>query len=99
MLAATCCADDVVLAAASVAAAEVMVAEVIAKLKEVGLTVGAEKTLWTSHPKIMDKHWVCYGKGVGICGIEGCVWMGMQDVRLHTDLLMRTNVWRSGNPF
>ena len=40
-----------VLVAASVAAAEVMVAEVIAKLKEVGLTVGAEKTHWTSHPK------------------------------------------------
>ena len=43
VLAAICHADDVILAAA-----EVMVAEVIAKLKEVGLTVGAEKTLWTS---------------------------------------------------
>ena len=31
-----------------------IVAEVIAKLKEVGLTFGAEKTHWTSHPKIMD---------------------------------------------
>ena len=49
-----CCADDVVLAAASVAAAEVMVAEVIAKVKEVGLTVGAENTHWTIHPKMMD---------------------------------------------
>ena len=47
-------ADDVVLVVASVAAAEVMVAEVIAKLKEVCLTVGAEKTHWTSHPKMMD---------------------------------------------
>ena len=44
VLAAICCADDVVLAAAWVAAAEEMVAEVIAKLKEVGLAVGAEKT-------------------------------------------------------
>ena len=33
---------------------DVMVAEVIAKMKEVGLTVGAEKTHWTSHPKMMD---------------------------------------------
>ena len=44
VLAAICYADDVVLVAASVAAAEVMVAEKIAKLKGVGLTVGAEKT-------------------------------------------------------
>ena len=54
VLAAVCCANDVVLAAASFAVAEVMVAEVIAKLKEVGLTVGAEKTHWTGHPKMMD---------------------------------------------
>ena len=51
---AICYADDVVLAAASVAAAEVIVAEVIAKLKEVGLTVGAEKIHCTSHPMMMD---------------------------------------------
>ena len=43
VLSATCYADDVVLVAASVAAAEVMVAEAIAKLKEVGLSVGAQK--------------------------------------------------------
>ena len=49
MLVAMCYADDVVLAAASVAAVEVMVAEVAAKLKEVGLTVGIEKTHWASH--------------------------------------------------
>ena len=54
VLAAICCADVVVLVAASVAAADVMVAEVIAKLKEVNLTVGAEKTHRTSHPKLMD---------------------------------------------
>ena len=53
-LAAICYADDVVLVAASVAAAEVMVAEVMAKLKEVGLTVGAEETQRTSHAKMMD---------------------------------------------
>ena len=43
VLAAICCADDVVLVAASVAAAaEVMVAEEIAQLKEVGVSVGAQ---------------------------------------------------------
>ena len=30
-------------------------AEVIAKLKEVGLSVGAQKTHWTRYPKMMDK--------------------------------------------
>ena len=54
-LAAICYADDVVLAAVSMSAAEIMVTEVIAKLKEVGLTLGAQKTHWTSHPKMMDK--------------------------------------------
>ena len=39
MLSAICYADDVVLVAA-----EVMVAEVIAKLNEVGQSVGAQKT-------------------------------------------------------
>ena len=39
---------------ASVAAVEVMLAEVIAQLKEVGLSVGAKKTHWTSHPKMED---------------------------------------------
>ena len=37
------------------AVAEVMVAEVIEKLKDVGLIVGAQKTLWMSHPKMVDK--------------------------------------------
>ena len=36
------------------AVSEVMVPEVTAKLKEVGLTLGAEKTHWTFHPKMMD---------------------------------------------
>ena len=54
-LAATCYADDVVLVAVSMSAAEIMVSEVIAKLKEVGLSVGAQKTHWTSYPKMMDK--------------------------------------------
>ena len=40
-----------VLIAVSVSAAETMVSEVIEKLKEVGLTVGAQKTHWTSFPK------------------------------------------------
>ena len=42
------------LVASSVAAA-VMVVEVIAKLKDVGLTFGAQKTHWTSHSKMVDK--------------------------------------------
>ena len=73
VLAAICYAEDRVLAAASVAAAEVMVARVIAKLKEVGLTVGAEVLIhWTSHPKMVDASivgWLCsvVGRSVGIC--------------------------------
>ena len=43
------------LVATSVAAAEVMVSEIIAKLRKVGLTVGAQKTHWTSHLKMPDK--------------------------------------------
>ena len=54
-LASICCADDVVLVVVSKSAAEVVVTEVIAKLKEVGLSVGAQKTHWTSFPKMMDK--------------------------------------------
>ena len=53
-LAAICCADDV-LVAVSMSAAERKVTEVIAKLKEVGLSAGAHKTHWTSYPKMMDK--------------------------------------------
>ena len=54
-LAAICYAKDVVLVAVSMSAAEIMVTEVIAKLKKVGLSVGAQKTHWTSCPKMMDK--------------------------------------------
>ena len=50
-----CYADDVVLVAVSMSAAEVMVPVVIAKLKEVGLSVGAQKTHWTNYPRMMDK--------------------------------------------
>ena len=42
-LAAICYADDVVLIAVSMSAAETIVSDVIGKLKEVGLTVGAQK--------------------------------------------------------
>ena len=71
MLAAICYVDDVVLVVASVAVADVMVAEVIAELLEVGLTVGAEKTHWTSQPKDDGhEHWSVVGRGAGICGIE-----------------------------
>ena len=63
-LAAICYADDVVLIAVSVSAAETMVSEVIEKLKEVGLTVGAQKTHWTSFPKMMDKNIMVDGSAV-----------------------------------
>ena len=64
VLAAICYADGVVLAAALVAAVEVMVADVIAKLKEVGLSVGAQKTHWTSHPMMTDRSIVVDGLAV-----------------------------------
>ena len=63
-LAAICHADDVVLIAVSIDAAESMVSEVIEKLKEVGLTVGAQKTHWTSFPKMMDKYITVDGSAV-----------------------------------
>ena len=52
------------LIAVSVSAAETMVSEVIEKLKEVGLTVGAQKTHWTSFPKMMDKNITVDGSAV-----------------------------------
>ena len=80
VLAAICCADDVVLVAASVAP-----------------SVGAEKTHWTSHPKMMDT-------SIGVDGLtvlweEVLEFVGseMQDTRLHADLLKRTSVWPSGD--
>ena len=63
-LAAICYADDVVLIAVSVSAAETMVSEAIEKLKEVGLTVGAQKTHWTSFPKMMYKNITVDGSAV-----------------------------------
>ena len=63
-LAAICYADDVVLIAVSVSAAETMVSEVIEKLKDVGLTVGAQKTHWTSFPKMVDKNIMVDGSAV-----------------------------------
>ena len=49
------------LVAVSMSAAETMVSEVIEKLKEVGLTVGAQKTHWTSFPKMMDRNIIVDG--------------------------------------
>ena len=63
-LAAICYADDVVLVAVSMSASEIMVTEALAKLKEVGLTVGAQKTHWTSFPKMMDKNITVDGSAV-----------------------------------
>ena len=61
-LAAICYADDVVLIAVSVSAAETMLSEVIEKLGEVGLS--AQKTHWTSFPKMMDKNITVDGSAV-----------------------------------
>ena len=63
-LAAICYADDVVLIAVSVSAAETMVSEVIEKLKDVVLTVGAQKTHWTSFPKMVDNNIMVEGSAV-----------------------------------
>ena len=75
-LAAICYADDVMLFAVSMSAAEIMATEVIAKLKEVGLSIGAQKTHWTSYPKMLDKSimggWTgCVEGSTGVCGIKG----------------------------
>ena len=77
LLAAICHADDVVLVAVSVTAAEVTVTEVIAKLKEVGLTVGAQKNTLDRLPENDgQKHhggWTgcVVGGSLGVCGIKG----------------------------
>ena len=81
-----------------------MVTEVIAKLKEVGLTVGAQKTHWTSQPKMVDKSIMVDGLAVlwrkswSLCD-QRCVWTGMQDMRSHTDLPKPKNAWRNGDLF
>ena len=105
VLAATCYADDVVSVAASVAAAEVMVTEVIAKLKEVGLTVGAQKTRWTSYPKMVDKSIMVDGLAVlweevlEFVGSKVCVWRPVlksswlpRMLRLNT---VKTSMWQA----
>ena len=71
-----CYADAVVLVAVSMSAAEIMVTEMIAKLKEVGLSVGSQKTHRAGYPKMMDKSimgWTCcvVGGSTGVCGIKG----------------------------
>ena len=97
-LAAICYADDVVLIAVSVSAAETMVSEVIGKLKEVGLMVGAQKTHWTSFPKMMDKHITVDGSAVmWSLWDRWCVWTGMHDMRSHTEQLKPTNAVQNGN--
>ena len=52
------------LIAKSVSAAETMVSEVIETMNEVGLTVGAQKTHWTSVPKMIDKNVMVDGSAV-----------------------------------
>ena len=103
-LSAICYADDVVLVAASVAAAETMVSEVIAKLKEVGLSVGAQKTHWTSHPKMPDESIVVDGTAVlweevlefvgsKVC-LDGSARYAIAHRRLRLDIVKST-VWQA----
>ena len=89
-------ADDVVLVPVSVTAAEVMV---IAKLKEVGLTVGAQKTHWTNYPEMVDKSIMVDGRKSWSLWDQRCAWTGMQDMRSHTDQPKPANVWQSGDLF
>ena len=49
-LSAVCYADDILLAAHTREQLEAMINDVVAKLKEIGLGVGAEKSHWTSTP-------------------------------------------------
>ena len=69
LLAAICHADDVVLAAASLSAAEVMVADVVEKL-----SVGSEKTHWTWYPKNEDSCFLVDGDGSEMEGSAGVLW-------------------------
>ena len=68
-LAATCYADDVVLIAVTVSAADTMVSEVIEKLKEVGLTAGGQKAHWTSFPRMMDKNITVARSNLDVAGL------------------------------
>ena len=71
-LAAICYADDVVLIAVSKSAAEIMVTEVIAKLKEVGLSVGAQKTHCEDDGQKHGGWTGCVvGGSSGVCGVKG----------------------------
>ena len=75
-----------------------VLSEVTEKLKEVGLTVGAQRTHWTSYPKMMDKNITVDGSAVvweEVCWSlwdRWCAWTGTQDTRSHTDLLKPTYV-------
>ena len=90
MLAAICCADDVVLVAASVAAAaEVMVAEEIAQLKEVGVSVGAQnRSIVVDGLAVLWSSWNLWDRR--------CVWPEVPDTRLHTEQLKPTSEQVSG---
>ena len=98
-LAAICYADDVVLVAVSMSAAKIMVTEVIAKLKEVGLSVGAQKNTLDELPEDDgQKHhggWTgcVVGGSTGVGGIKGVLGRERKTTRSHTDLLKPTNVW------
>ena len=93
VLSAICYADDVVLVAATFAAAEVM--------EEVGLSVRAQKTHWTSHPKMIDRSIVVDGLAVlweevlELVGSKVCL-----DGNASYAIAHRTaSVWRNGDPF
>ena len=65
-LAAICCADDVVLVANTMDAAKTMVSETIQEMDSTGLTVGAERTHWTSFTRM--KNWSTSGRRALQCG-------------------------------
>ena len=101
-LAAICDADNVVLIAVSVSAAETMVSELIEKLKDVGLTVGAQNNTLDEFPEDGgQKHhggWIGCGVGgsFGVCGIDGVSRLGMQDMQSRTEQLKPTNAVQNG---
>ena len=70
---------------------------------ERGWTDGcAQKTHWTSFPKMMDKNITVDGSAVvwrkfWSLWDRWCVWTGMQDMRSHTEQLKPTNAVQNGN--
>ena len=75
--------------------------EVIAKLKEVSFSVGAQKTCWTSHPKMIDRSIVVNRPAVlleevlDFLGSKVCLDGNARHAVAHRS----AQAWRSGDPF